>query len=855
MDQKRLFLRHGKFIALILAFSLIFSSALGGTLAYIVTGTQSLLNTFISGLDPTGDLTIRKTLTHPFGDGYILPRGLTFTFRVDLGQDYAGKTLSTSQGDVQVNQDGTAEVTAAAGGAVTIFDLRADTRATITEILAPGFSVTNGDNPRAVTVPRKGAEVVFANAYVPEVLPYLNVRISGTKILLGRDWQEGDLFTFLLEQAEETEDGTVWNQVGTTDVRYELEEVEDPDNPGQTILAPKADFNVFDLTETLRSLTFESAGIYCFRLSEEFGDVAGVTYDSVVSYFDVVVGDADMDGFLEVQSVLGYQNATAGYDSDTEHFLVEVTVNNTYAPSGVAPASIRIHKEMLSNSGQHHSAAGFTFELYDENGELLVMTDPTSTVGEAFISMTYEAKEAGNTYYYTLKETNAGKTIDGLIYDSTEYPVAVTVVDNLDGTVRAAVYLAKRDESGETEPQIPEDAESSLALTFTNRYDPKDTSVKLSGTKELTGRDLNKGEFIFRLYETGPDFALAEHAKSLDKAKNKADGSFKFSKISYDAVGEYHYVILEDSSNPLAGVTYDDTRIHVTVTVTDAGGVLEAAVSTADQHGREADIIFRNQYRAAPVSVVLDGVKCLVGAGLRSHQFTFRLYEADAGFKPQGDPVQTAYNTAGGTFAFDAVRFDTAGDYHFVILEDDSEQAAGITYDDTVYGVTIRVRDDGQGSLTAQTVIFRSGTEEVDRVIFTNTYTEPEKPTEPDEPTKPTEPEKPTEPDVPTEPTEPEKPTEPDAPTEPTEPEKPTEPDAPTEPTEPEKPTEPDEPTKPTEPDTPTDPTKPTEPGKDPDTGDQTRLGLYLMTMTISLAMMPLLIMWAKENRIWERRD
>ena len=63
-------------------------------------------------------------------------------------------------------------------------------------------------------------------------------KLSSTKLLTGRDWQEGDVFTFLLEQEEKTEDGSTWAQVGTATVEFALIEVEDPDTPGQTIRVP-----------------------------------------------------------------------------------------------------------------------------------------------------------------------------------------------------------------------------------------------------------------------------------------------------------------------------------------------------------------------------------------------------------------------------------------------------------------------------------------------------------------------------------------------------------------------------------------------------------------------------------------
>ncbi len=90
--------------------------------------------------------------------------------------------------------------------------------------------------------------------------------------------------------------------------------------------------------------------------------------------------------------------------------------------------------------------------------------------------------------------------------------------------------------------------------------------------------------------------------------------------------------------------------------------------------------------------------------------------------------------------------------------------------------------------------------------------TDPTEPSEPENPTDPTDPSEPENPTDPTEPSEPTNPTEPTDPAEPSEPTNPTEPTDPAEPSEPTNPTEPTDPTEPSEPENPTDPTEPSEP-------------------------------------------
>ena len=87
----------------------------------------------------------------------------------------------------------------------------------------------------------------------------------------------------------------------------------------------------------------------------------------------------------------------------------------------------------------------------------------------------------------------------------------------------------------------------------------------------------------------------------------------------------------------------------------------------------------------------------------------------------------------------------------------------------------------------------------------------------PDKPTEPTDPSNPDKPTDPTEPSNPDKPTEPTDPTEPSNPGKPTDPTDPDKPTDPTEPSNPGKPTEPTDPDKPTDPTDPSDPGKPSD--------------------------------------
>ena len=78
-----------------------------------------------------------------------------------------------------------------------------------------------------------------------------------------------------------------------------------------------------------------------------------------------------------------------------------------------------------------------------------------------------------------------------------------------------------------------------------------------------------------------------------------------------------------------------------------------------------------------------------------------------------GEEVERAKNKADGSVQFDAIPFDKAGTYEYTIEELNDKQK-GITYDTKVHHVTIKVTDNGEGSLKAEVT--------GDKAVFSNSY-------------------------------------------------------------------------------------------------------------------------------------
>lgn len=242
---------------------------------------------------------------------------------------------------------------------------------------------------------------------------------------------------------------------------------------------------------------------------------------------------------------------------------------------------------------------------------------------------------------------------------------------------------------------------NSGTLSITNTYSVSPVTVygkeSLSGRKALTGRDLKAGEFSFQLKDAS--------GKPVQTVTNDESGNFHFDDLTFDEPGTYTYTVSEDTSSLPAGVSAVTAGPKsVTIVVTDNGdGTLSADV-------RKDALEFENSYEAGAAMVQLSFAKTLSGrpTALTDGEFQFQLKDE------QDNVVATASNDAAGTVTFPRMAFGKAGTYTYKVSEVVGS-AAGITYDADVRKVTIKVADDGEGYLVAETSVEGDTT-------FANTY-------------------------------------------------------------------------------------------------------------------------------------
>ena len=313
-------------------------------------------------------------------------------------------------------------------------------------------------------------------------------------------------------------------------------------------------------------------------------------------------------------------------------------------------------------------------------------------------------------YRYQVKERKGDNA--GVTYDSRTWILTVTVQDDL-------TTFTRRITANTTCDGVQSDA-----IQFTNTYKAQPVSVRFRARKTLadpdhTGVRLQAGQYEFTCVEdkTGGQAGTAK--------TNDQRGDVLFDAISYTRPGTYDYTIRETPGDR-GGITYDTTKHHVRVTVTDDGeGRLLADVK---YDGGTAIPEFTNTYRAQPATDNPTAVKAVSASEgnhykLKGDDFTFTLHRVTAPDGVTAEADQTKTNDARGNIRFDQLSFPLPGTYVYTVSERDVT-VPGVTKDGTVTTITYTVKDvDHAGRLkVVDKTITRSDGKTANGIRFDNTY-------------------------------------------------------------------------------------------------------------------------------------
>lgn len=618
---------------------------------------------------------------------------------------------------------------------------------------------TRDDEGKVPTTPNEN--IIFTNKFVEEGVLNGEDSLTVKKVLNGRDWKEGDSFTFTLEAYDETTKEAVEN----LDVIL-------PENAKGITITNTSDHK----QASFGNIRFKKEEQYIFTIKETQGDIKGITYDTSVKYVHVDV--TKNNNKLEVSS-----SVKKGENADSEKD--DLTFTNTYEFTPATSTELNIPLEASKKIEGRNFQKGdtFTFTIAaakatpnaplpkDENGKAVtsVTINPKSgdSVDFAFDGVITFTKPGE--YRYIIRESipDTNDKLPGVDYDAAFYRLNIVIKDNGDGTLR----LASVDEISNTidnlkypsNPYIQKYENGKFndvnTIEFNNRYKAESTWVNFHGTKILkvsnSDRILADNGFTFTLEKLGSNTDgsdtftddASQPMPDLNKAVNIANGDVQFGNIEFtqEMIGKtFGYKITEDlptgvtSANPtLNGMTYDTSEKIVKVTVEDDGkGHVIAKVSPDDgKDGQPNNFTFKNTYEPTPITANIQVQKTLDNRNwLKDETYTFTLKSINDAPMPEENSITLHKPETGNVQkgSFDEITYEKAGVYTYEITEkvpSDTDKLDGITYDEHISKVMVTVTEDQTtGTLSTQVsydnseAVTDSDKDQSNVAAFTNTY-------------------------------------------------------------------------------------------------------------------------------------
>jgi len=407
------------------------------------------------------------------------------------------------------------------------------------------------------------------------------------------------------------------------------------------------------------AISYTKAGTYVYTIGEMPGSDKAMLYDGSKYTANVIV-TADNAGKLT--SAVTYRKNGEDKDSASAFFAnvynTNMSTNNAFSAYAVL-------------NGKTIAADEFTFELKDASGNVVSTAKNKADGSVSFPEIPYTQE---GTYKYTISQKAGTET--GVTYDATVYNAAVTV------------ERVTKDGKNTLESKVTFD--NNAMPVFKNSYvDPKanTASTAITAKVSLTGGTLKANQFTFDLVDS--------NGKTIQTAKNAADGTVTFKAIDYKKADVYIYHIVQETGKD-ADITYDLASPRVTVTVTaDSTGKLTTKTvyePAANFTNTAKTATSQNQNQ---IFFKLSANVDLKGRNLKAGEFTLAVTNK-AKIR-----LQEKTNDANGNVAFDELYVPREeGVYTYTITENKGTEE-GITYDTKTVNVSVTVTKTGTNDYKA----------------------------------------------------------------------------------------------------------------------------------------------------------
>ncbi len=742
-----------------------------GTIAEDTTSTAAFTNTYsVSGK-------VKIEVKKDFNDWRT---GDKFVFKLS-GDGIADSMTATIDGadkkaefEVPINSTGTFEYMITED--LQASSVRGGIKQTSGNITASVTATDNGEGGLNFNVAYQGGEGEKLNTIVNRYSATGKIQLGASKILTGRDWQEGELYNFTLmgEDGVEIKSKSVskaQSDVVYSEISYTLEDA------GKTFVytihestpLPGGITNSGDVTATV---TVDDNHDGTLKTTVVYSGGQGEKYNTIVNTYS-----AEGEFGFEATKVLEGRNWQSG---ESYNFVLEDKDGNvvdtqivdrdhtavSFKKLKFTQADVGEHKYTITETDTMPSGLSKSEDIDvnltvtdDKNGNLAFKADYSNN---GTITNTYKAKpvevikpftvkkkindqsnsKKDATFKFELrddknvvvqtKEITTKELAGSVDFDSIKFDKAgtyeYTLVEIDDGQAgfsyddtkhKVVIEVTDDYEQAQLVAKVTIDGKEINEVEFENDYRAEATSTKIDFEKILSGIDQNLAKEF--------EFILSDKNGIIQVVKIKGSGKAEFNEIKFDKADEYTYTVKEVKDDA-KGYVYDESEYIITVRVSDNDAKLEAEVSYHKNGEDVGAIIFENSYKPEEViygcpecEVPIAVKKVLENRVLKDKEFKFNIYLGN-------ELVATGYNMANGEIVLNnGITFDEAGMYSFVIKEDVADREQDIAYDENEYTFVVEVEDDGEGEL-------KVSSDTSSDVVFTNKYNKPGKGYIPPEP-------------------------------------------------------------------------------------------------------------------------
>ncbi len=406
-----------------------------------------------------------------------------------------------------------------------------------------------------------GLLVTYYNSYEAAPTRYT---FSGTKLLHGRAIRAGE-FSFEL---------------------YE----------GSTLIETVT--NKADGSFTFAPISYTQAGTYTYTIKEVRGSAPGVEYLGANQPVNVTVEVTDINGVLTAQASIS--NA-------------DIRFENTYT---ALPAVITFQGTKTLEGGTLRDN-DFTFNLYvtdytfDINSSNAYFLASGQNIGGAY-SIGGNLTAAG-TYFFVVTE-DATNPMENVVYDKTHHKFMVTVTDDGNGQLKAAVTNYTTGASVASAPAVT--AEGNFVNAMFDEVTEKEVYLEGSVSTQIDGQQVDAGDtltyFIFYKNFTGED-VVVNIMDIIPKHTTYVEGSATLGgKFAGDHINWILNVARGESVTVSFSVTVDDSQAIVANTAIVRDGVNTYSTNEVINHTVDDELV-KDVFASVNEEISIDGKKVYAG--------------------------------------------------------------------------------------------------------------------------------------------------------------------------------------------------------------------------------------------------